>query len=110
MFMSAYQVCQKGGTKVGPLIAYTQQRMLSLAAGNKSPDPRQDFISDHLQFIKMQRIRKDITVTIFLDANERLGDEADGQQQLTETLNLTDIHGNRLDQEQESAIYLRGSK
>jgi hypothetical protein len=76
MFISAYRVYPKGGTKDGPLTAYAQQWTLSHASGNQSPDPLQDFITDIIQFVKTQRVRNDIAVAIFLDANAQLGDKA----------------------------------
>ena len=49
-------------------------------------------------------------MAIFIDANERMGDEPAGLQRLTEALALTDIHANLLDPAQEPATYLRGEK
>jgi hypothetical protein len=94
MFISGHRVCQKAGSKAGPLTSYAQQWTMSHVAGNQSPDPRNDFISDLIHFVKEQRSLKPIAININLDANECMGEEAEGLQRLTSELGLTDIHGN----------------
>ena len=110
MFISAYRVCQKAGSPAGPLTSYAQQWTMSHVAGNSNPDPRQDFISDLIQFVKEKRNLRPVAVNINLDANEQMGDEHNGLQRLTEELGLTDIHGNQLGRQHAPATYLRGRK
>ena len=55
MFISAYRVCQKPGSKAGPLTAYAQQWTISHVAGNPKPDPRKDFITDLIAFVKEKK-------------------------------------------------------
>jgi hypothetical protein len=88
MFVSAYWVCQKAGSKVGPLTSYAQQWTMSRLAGNRSPDPRNDFLTDLIQFVTDKKAGRQLAVSILLDANETLGSDADGLQRLTNTLNL----------------------
>ena len=52
LFISAYRVCQKARSKAGPLTSYAQQWTMSHIAGNPHPDPRNDFISDLIQFLQ----------------------------------------------------------
>ena len=110
MFISAYRVCQKGGTKAGPLTSYAQQWTMSRVAGNKNPDPRQNVIDDLIQFVKEQHSNRNLAVGIFLDANEQLGDEVEGLQKLTAALGPTDTHGHQLGNAGAPASYLRGNK
>jgi hypothetical protein len=111
MFLSVYRVCQTRGSKVGPrMTAYAQQWTLSRVAGKQDPNPRDDVITDLIQFVKAQTLRKPTAVGIFIDANKSLGDEPEGLQRLTKALGLTDIHANHLDNNQEPATYLRGTK
>ena len=110
LFISAYRVCQKAGSKAGPLTSYAQQWTMAHVSGNKHPDPRKDFIKDLIQFVKDKLRTKPFAININLDANERLGDEADGLQLLTTELNLTDIHGNQLGAKNAPATYTRGTK
>jgi hypothetical protein len=105
MFISAYRECQKAGASVGPLISYAQQWTMSIVVGKVHPDPRKDFINDIIQFVTEQRADWHISLSILMDANILLGQEADGFQHITKTLNLTDIHRNMLGQEG-PAIYL----
>lgn len=81
-------------------------------AGNKRPDPRQDFITDHIPFIREQScIACTIAVGILIVANETLSSEAEGLiQRLTHTLNLTDIHDNIMIGPDGPATYLRGKE
>ncbi len=110
MFISAYRVCQKAGSKAGPLTSYAQQWTMSHVAGNPTPDPRNDFITDLVQFVKDQRKLKPLAININLDANESMGDEAAGLQRLTTELGLTDVHGNQLNAETAPTTYIRGTK
>jgi hypothetical protein len=110
MYISVYRVCQKQGTKAGPLTAYAQQWTMSHIAGNKQPDPRKYFITDLIQFVNKQRNnKKTLAVGILLDVNAHIGDETEGIQTLTEALRPTDIHGNQLDAGGPTT-YLRGTK
>jgi hypothetical protein len=99
MFIFAYRVCQMQGTKVGLLTSYTQQLMMSRVAGNAQPDPRNDLITDLEQFVKEQCNNRTLAVSIFIDANKMLGDEANGLQRLTASLNLTDAYDTLLGDE-----------
>ena len=65
---------------------------MARVAGKARPDPRNDFITDLIKFVKEQRTVRQFAVSILMDANELLGTEPDGIQKLTETLQLTDIH------------------
>lgn len=87
------------GTKVGLLTSYTQQLMMSRVAGNAQPDPRNDLITDLEQFVKEQCNNRTLAVSIFIDANKMLGDEANGLQRLTASLNLTDAYDTLLGDE-----------
>ena len=107
MFISAYRVCQKASAKVGPLTSFAQQWTMSRVAGKARPDPRKDFITDLIHFVKEQRNDRQLVVSILMDANELLGNEPDGIQQLTEQLQLTDIHCNQLGPDG-PATYIRG--
>ena len=82
---------------------------MSHVAGNPTPDPRNDFIQDLIQFVKDQRKLKPLAININLDANESMGDEAAGLQRLTTELGLTDVHGNQLNAETAPATYIRGT-
>jgi hypothetical protein len=110
MFISAYRVCQKAGSKAGPLTSYAQQWTMSHVDGNPTPDPRNDFISDLIHFDKDQRRLKPMAININLDANEPMGDEANGLQRLTTELGLTDIHGTHLGAHTAPPTHTRGSK
>jgi hypothetical protein len=57
------------------MTAYAQQWTLSRVAGKQDPNPRDDVITDLIQFVKAQTLRKPTAVGIFIDANESLGDE-----------------------------------
>ena len=80
---------------------------VSRGAGKERPDPRQDFITNLIQFVKEQRNDRQLAVSILMDANELLGTEPDGIQKLTEQLQLTDIHCNKLGPNG-PATYIRG--
>jgi hypothetical protein len=110
MFISAYHVCQKAGSKAGPLTSYVQQWTMSHITGNKKPDPRKDFIVDLIYRVKEKRSIKPLAININLDANERIGDKADGLQRLTAELGHTDIHGNKLGAQNTPPTYTRGSQ
>jgi hypothetical protein len=111
MFILAHRVCQKASSKAGPLTSYTQQWTMSHVACNKSPDPRNDFISDLIQFVKEERILKPVAINVNLDANECMGEDAEGLQQLTsELLGLTDINSNQLGALNAPATCLRGKR
>jgi hypothetical protein len=83
---------------------------MSHVAGNPKPDPRKNFITDLIQFVKEQRSIKPLAINVNLDANERMGEEADGLQKLTAELGLTDIQGNNLGTHNAPATHTRGSK
>jgi hypothetical protein len=110
MFMSGCRVCQKAGSKAGPLTSHAQQWTMSHVAGKQSPDPRNDFISDLIHFVKEQRSLKPIAINVNLDANECMGEEAEGLQRLTSELGLTDIHSNQLGAHNAPATHLRGKR
>ena len=81
---------------------------MSRVAGKERPDPRNDFITDIIQFVKEQRTDCQLAVSILMDANELLSTEPDGIQKLmTETLQLTEIHCNKLGSNG-PATYIRG--
>ena len=109
LFISAYRVCQKARSKAGPLTSYAQQWTMSHIAGNPNPDPRNDFISDLIQFVQEKRRLTPLAVNITLDANEHMGEEATGLQRLTTILGLTGVHGNKLG-DKAPATYTQGSK
>jgi hypothetical protein len=108
MFISACRVCQKAGAKAGPLTSYAQQWTMSRVAGKVTPDPRNDFITDLIQFVTEQRADRQIAISMLMDANELLGRETKGMQRLADTLNLTDIHRNMLGPQGPAAYVIRG--
>jgi hypothetical protein len=110
LFILAYRVRQKVGTKSGPLTAYAQQWTMSRVLGIKNPDPLQDFVTDIIRFVKAQQSKIPLAVSIFIDANEQLGDKVEGLQRITQELDLTDVHRNKLGTEKSPATHLRGSK
>ena len=91
------QVCQKARSNAGPLTSHdAQQWTTTHVAGNTNPNPRNDLISDLIQFVQEKRSINPLAVNINLDANEQVGEESTGLQWLTTILGLTDVHGNKL--------------
>jgi hypothetical protein len=79
MFLiSAYRVCQKPGSKVGPLTFSAQQWTMARVVGKQNPDPCNDFMTDLIQFVKEQRASCQLGDSILMDANKPLDRKANG--------------------------------
>jgi hypothetical protein len=109
IIITGYRVPQSSIAQVGDTTTYAQQWMVSRTLGKTNPEPRAQFIKDLTrQILQWQADGNEIIM--MLDANEPMGIEEEGNQYLTTTCNLTDIHAHRCPNISNMATYARGSK
>ena len=90
----------------GPRTVYAQEWYNLRTKGHKNPNPRKQFIRDIKKQIN-QWTEQGHSVLLYMDANERMGEEQDGIVTLCADCGLIDPHEHFLN-EPEPASYIRG--
>jgi hypothetical protein len=90
--LTAYRCCKQTAIETTtPLTASNQQIIISREMGIDNPIPRRDFYTDLEVHFKNWNILSTDYVLLMLDANEQIGDDAQGLTKTMERLNLIDV-------------------
>ena len=106
--VTAYRVPQTSIDQVGHKTAYAQQWAVARMAGEPTPEPREQTITDLTKEIHTWQQTSD--VIIMIDANEQMTHDKSGISQLAQTCNLIDIIATTHPQANRTATYSRGTK
>jgi len=106
---NVYNVCKNAIGRAGPATAFAQQWHLLRLAGNKTPDPRKQCISD-LKLLIQEHQKNPGKILIVGDINEELGTDPSGFASICANYNLADIHAHFHPDDNDLVTYIRGSK